>query len=114
MRFASGNKFGRGGHRPGAGRPSTHVREICAKLFRKGVKTLCEIADDPNNRASDRIAALMVLARVGLPRQHEVSTKTPIEFEPIVIFPGSENVSKNALLTPAKQGNGNDAGGSPQ
>jgi hypothetical protein len=64
--FATGNKGGPGGARPGAGRPTAAIRAACGQAFEKRIAVLESIADDPAARAADRIAALGLLARYGL------------------------------------------------
>lgn len=73
MPFQKGNKLARGGARPHSGRSPAWVRELCRKAFIDRLPTLRQIIDDPKTGARDRVAALALLARVGVPAQSEVS-----------------------------------------
>ncbi|MGH7176714.1 MAG: hypothetical protein ACREJC_04980 [Tepidisphaeraceae bacterium] len=70
MKFQKGNKLAKGGRRPGAGRRPLAVREACAQAFEQRIPLLSRIADTAD-RAVDKIAALNLLAKIGLPTQVE-------------------------------------------
>lgn len=83
MKFARGNRFARGGKRQGSGRKTLLVRQMCAQSFKKRIRILCQIADNEANAPRDRIAAITLLAKIGLPSQHEVRSDAAPQFHPI-------------------------------
>lgn len=85
MPFAKGHKFAKGGKRQGAGRKPSEVRALCAKAFLDRIPILSEIADSDTASPRDRIAAVLALAKVGIPTQHEVENKGAIGFHPITL-----------------------------
>lgn len=93
-RFQKGNKFGRGGPRPNSGPKPSEVRELCATSFYKNIHVLERIAHDKKSSNRDRIAAIQVLAKVGIPAQHEVENRGAIVFHPITLE-GDKEVNAN-------------------
>ena len=73
MPFAKGNKFGRHGKQPNAGRKPLKVRQLCARLFADRVQIVAAIADDPKESAKDRLAALGLLAKYGVGERWELA-----------------------------------------
>jgi hypothetical protein len=73
MPFAKGNKFGRHGKQPNAGRKPLKVGQLCARLFADRVHLVAEIADDPKQAARDRLAAWALLAKYGLGERWELA-----------------------------------------
>jgi hypothetical protein len=77
MAFQKGNRLAAGGKRIGSGRKPLAVRQLCAKSFAERIRLLEEIADDAEERATDRIAALALLAKTGIPAQVEDVSELP-------------------------------------
>ncbi len=77
MPFAKGNKLAKGGARAASGPKPLAIRQLCAKAFAERIPVAKQIADDAEGRPADKIAALNLLAKVGLPAQHEVATDAP-------------------------------------
>ncbi len=53
------------GNRGGSGRPANLVRARCRAAFDERIDVATQIADNPDARPQDRLAALMLLARFG-------------------------------------------------
>lgn len=51
------------GNRGGTGRPPSAVRELCLQAFEDRIPIAMSLADDPEVRPRDRLAALELLAR---------------------------------------------------
>lgn len=84
-RFRPGNKFGKGGPRPNSGPKPSEVRALCASNFYELVPALRRIAKSKKSSNRDRIAAILALAKVGIPTQHEVENSGKIGFHPITL-----------------------------
>jgi hypothetical protein len=84
-RFQPGHKLAKGGPRPNSGPKPSEIRELCASNFYKNVPILDEIARNPKSSNKDRIAAILALAKVGIPAQHEVKNEGEIGFHPITL-----------------------------
>jgi hypothetical protein len=54
-----------GGPQPGAGRPPSHIRLVAREAFAKRIPILERIADDEDERSTDRVAALKLLSDTG-------------------------------------------------
>jgi len=61
-----------------AGRPSNAVRAVCSLGFQERIPVLCEIADDKDAKASDRIAAIKVLGQMAGLEHEEKATNNVI------------------------------------
>lgn len=77
MPFQKGHKLAKGGPRPNSGPKPLATRALCHLSFHKRVRVLAQIFDDTALEPRDRIAALKVLASIGVPRQHEHELKVP-------------------------------------
>jgi hypothetical protein len=69
--FPKGNKLAKGGSRPNSGRKPLALRALCADSFFDRISKLTSIIDAPDARPADRIAAMSLLAKIGLPSQFE-------------------------------------------
>ena len=65
---------GNPGNSGGSGRPPSAIRARCRGSFDARIPVAESIADDPNASASDRLRAIDVLAKYGLPLQVENET----------------------------------------
>ena len=61
------------GHRGGAGRPPSVIRERCRGSFAERLTVLEEIADDSEVPIRDRLKAIDLLGKYGLGTQRELS-----------------------------------------
>lgn len=77
MPFQKGHKLAKGGARQGAGRKTNAIRALCAKAFADRVPVLGQIIDDPQARPTDKIAALALLGKTGIPSQFENVGEAP-------------------------------------
>jgi hypothetical protein len=75
--FVRGNQFGKGGARPNSGPVPSLVREACRQGFMDRLPSLFKIIDGELSRNADRIAAMRVLAQVGLPIQPALNVEPP-------------------------------------
>jgi hypothetical protein len=88
MPFKKGNKHGKGGARPNSGPTPLKIRELCRKSFAERLPILDQIADGEDEEARDRIAALGLLAKVGIPAQNEQVGDLPVFQGAVVVVPG--------------------------
>lgn len=71
-----GNKFAKGGKRPGAGRPPEIIRKKCRELLHSNLPGLSKLAKTAV-KDSDKLTAIGLLAKIGMPTQFENVGDTP-------------------------------------